>query len=79
LNRPKFTFSRARIGGLINKIRDDGVSVLASPCDILFTDNDDKMFYEVALECGAFLVTGNLRHFPNAPFILSAAQFLSRI
>jgi hypothetical protein len=35
------------------------------------------MFYEVARECNATLITGNKRHYPDAPFIKTAAEFLT--
>jgi hypothetical protein len=35
------------------------------------------MFYEAAKECGAILITGNIRHYPAEPFIKTAAEFLA--
>jgi putative PIN family toxin of toxin-antitoxin system len=78
LNRPQFAFSRAKVGEIINAIKDDGIEVIAGHCDLRFDDEDDKMFYEVAKECMAILITGNTRHFPDEPFILTAAEFLKR-
>lgn len=39
----------------------------------------DLPFYEVVIEKradDAFLVTGNLKHFPQKPFVVSARQML---
>ena len=39
----------------------------------------DLPFYEVVMEKSydkAYLVTGNLKHFPNEPFIVTARQML---
>jgi predicted nucleic acid-binding protein len=77
LNRPKFAFNRANTGSVINRIRNDGVAVIAGPCKISFQDEDDKMFYEVARECGATLITGNIHHYPEESFIKTAAEFLA--
>ena len=47
-------------------------------CEIL-PDIKDLPFYEVVLEKGeeeAYLVTGNLTHFPAKPFIVTAREFL---
>lgn len=77
LNRPKLAFGRAKIGSVLNRIRNDGIAVVATPCEMSFNDEDDRMFYEVARECGATLITGNLRHYPSEPFIKSAGEFLS--
>jgi putative PIN family toxin of toxin-antitoxin system len=76
LNRPRLAFNHARIGTIINRIRGDGIAVVAKPCGLSFTDEDDKMFYEAAKECAAILITGNIRHYPKEPFIKTAAEFL---
>ena len=36
----------------------------------------DKKFFEVAKFCGAILITGNLKHFPEDPQVMSVAAFL---
>jgi putative PIN family toxin of toxin-antitoxin system len=41
-----------------------------------FLHQEDKKFYEAAKHCGAYLVTGNLRHFPKEPHAVSPAEFL---
>ena len=77
LNRPQFAFKHTKIGGIINRIRKDGIAVVTKPCDIAFEDEDDRMFYEVAKECNATLITGNTRHYPAEPFVQTAAEFLA--
>ena len=44
----------------------------------MFVDEADKKFYEVAKFCGAVLVTGNLKHFPEDPLVMSVADFLEK-
>ena len=49
-----------------------------------FSDTDDKIFFEVALshlqdEDNTYLVTGNLKHFPIKPFIISPKQMIEII
>ena len=44
----------------------------------VFLDEADKKFYEVAKFCGAVLVTGNLKHFPKDPLVMSVTDFLDR-
>lgn len=42
----------------------------------------DLIFYEVVMEKrddDAYLVTGNLRHFPNKPFIVTPAEMMALI
>ncbi len=44
------------------------------------TDPDDTVFYEVVMEkrkeSDAYLVTGNTRHFPTKPFIVTPREML---
>ena len=54
----------------------DGISVIADAVDdILFTDESDKKFYEVAKFCNAPLVTRNLEHCPQEDFVKSVANY----
>jgi len=76
LKRPGFGFSEGGINSLLGWFESNGHSVVAKPSDIDFTDEADKMFYEVAKHCGAVLITGNLKHFPKDRKILNAADFL---
>ena len=40
-------------------------------------DEDDRVFYEVSLsQEDSFLVTGNLKHYPTSPCVITPAQFL---
>jgi len=76
LKRPKFTFSRVKINELLKSIRNDGMVIAVTPSEITFTDNSDRKFYDVAKACNGFLITGNLKHYPKEPFIITAAEFL---
>lgn len=76
LKRPKFGFSEAEIHALLDWIESYGYSVMPEPLNIAFVDQDDKKFYEVAKFCDAWLITGNKRHFPVEPKIVSATEFL---
>jgi putative PIN family toxin of toxin-antitoxin system len=76
LKRPKFHFAEWEVNDLLAQIEHHGHSVVAPPLPVAFTDEDDLKFYEVAKHCQATLVTGNLRHFPEEPLIVSVADFL---
>ena len=76
LSRSRFKFLKAEISSLINIIEAMGLSVVPVPLDVPFTDKEDKKFYEVAKYCGAKLITGNKKHFPDDPDIITAAKFL---
>ena len=41
-------------------------------------DEDDSVFYEVTLGMEeSFLVTGNLKHYPSSPRVISPTEFLN--
>ncbi len=78
LQRPKFRFQPSEINALLAWIKQSGRSVVPAPVDIPFVDEADRKFYEVAKYCGAILITGNLKHFPNDDAVMSVSNFLER-
>jgi hypothetical protein len=38
----------------------------------------DRKFYDVAKATDAILITGNTKHYPNEPFVLTPAAFVQR-
>ena len=53
-----------------------------APTDFTLPDADDRIFYDVAFahrDKSAYIVTGNIKHFPNVPFAISARNFLDLI
>ncbi len=76
LRRPKFAakIGNAAIERFFEIFRGTGVYVAAVPSRISFTDESDRRFYDVARAAGAFVATGNKKHFPNEPIIKSPAQ-----
>ena len=79
LSRPRFNFSDGEIDSLLEWIETSGRSIVADPINDPFIDESDKKFYEVAKFCGAILITGNLKHFPNDPQVMNVSSFLERI
>lgn len=77
LNRPKFKFSENDVRELVGFIEAVGVSVVPEPLNVEFVDEEDKKFYEVAKHCNAVLITGNTKHFPAEPLVMTVAEFLS--
>lgn len=78
LSRPKFGFTRSEINALLEVFSTFGQSVIAEPLETPFTDESDKKFYEVAKFCHAILITGNLKHYPAEPCVMSVSDFLNR-
>ena len=81
MNRDKFPFRKADIDWIISTFIDYGISLgRTAVSDEEFTDIDDIVFYEVALSKeDSFLVTGNIKHFPKKPFIVTPAEMLTII
>ncbi len=66
LARGKFSFDRELVDELITFLETAGSPTLAAPLAPALPDSGDQMFIEVAVASHAdFLVTGNLKHFPD--------------
>lgn len=79
LSRPKFKFSHDQIQRVLALIR-LGISLERTPSDFDFQDLDDAVFYEVALSKeDSYLVTGNLKHFPQVDKVVLPAEMLAII
>ena len=79
LRRPKFGFDESLIKVLLDAFEKFGVLIYPSDSGEILPDMKDLPFYEVVLECkdnSAYLVAGNIKHFPLKPFIVTPAQFL---
>lgn len=77
LNRSKFHFSPSTINQYLVIIREMGVPVERIHSNENFPDLDDAVFYEVALSKeDAYLVTGNTRHFPKSPIVVTPAEMM---
>ena len=77
LKRPKFGFDQIAVEQILEYIEKTGLAVIPKPLDIDAVDQDDKIFYEVAVHTGGYLVTGNARHFPEKETVVSAVEFLA--
>ncbi len=79
LRRPKFKFSPWEVDSLLAEIVSEGISVIApSIIDVPFVDESDRKFYEVAKFCGATLITGNMKHYPNDECVVTVAEFYEK-
>lgn len=78
LSRKKFTFSEDLIDSVLQIILADGLCLDRTPAqDELFPDPKDIVFYEISLSKeGSYLVTGNLRHFPQKSFVITPAEMV---
>ena len=79
LTRRKFGFSGRTIDYLLSAIEKYGLLVDPVPSGIILPDMKDLPFYEVVIEKrddGAYLVTGNIKHFPKVPFVVTPRELL---
>ena len=79
LHRKKFKFSDDSINILLSAIEQNGIFVFPNASGEILPDMKDLPFYEVVLEKqnkDAYLVTGNIKHFPQKPFVVTPNQLL---
>ena len=77
LHRMKFNVPEQLIKDAINHIMVNGVRGERVLSDDFFTDPKDVVFFEVALsKDDAYLVTGNIKHFPKKPIVVTPAEML---
>ena len=84
--RPKFSgkIDSANIQRFINLLRSIGTSYSPLPETTRlpqadFPDESDRIFYDTAVGSGSILISGNIKHFPKEPFIMSPSDFLKQI
>lgn len=82
LHRPKFGFDGELVLGLLSAIADRGILIDVSLDGIILTDMGDVPFYAVVMsqkEKNAYLVTGNIKHFPQQTFIVTPREMIDLI
>ncbi len=79
LLRPGFKFSQYDVINLIDMISKEGLSLLGLPSSMPFIDKSERKFFDIAKSANANLITGNKKHYPNEPFILSPAEFIGTL
>ncbi len=77
LSREHFRINYEEQKALFDYIRKNGIATERTTFNEIFRDESDRVFYKVALsEEESFLVTGNLKHYPVTPRVVSPAQML---
>lgn len=80
LHRPKFHLDEDNIKLLVGFIQKYGIHSDRIPFDGEMPDEKDRPFFEVSLSMeDSFLVTGNLKHFPATPKVITPAQMVSML
>ncbi len=82
LNREKFGFDKDRVNTILAELMSQAVMVSPIKTELKLHDPKDVCFYEAAAiykDLGVFLVTGNMKHFPECPFAVTPAQLKERL
>jgi predicted nucleic acid-binding protein len=77
LHSAKFGFSEKAVRHYLKTMKQAGVHSQRIASSEYFPDPKDVVFYEVALSKNdAYLVTGNKKHFPQTPIVVTPAEML---
>lgn len=79
LHYPKFKISEEQIDTFISTLRKFGIKADRTKVeDEVFPDPFDIPFYEIKMSVDdSYLVTGNLKHFPKKPFVISPVEMVN--
>ena len=73
----KYVFEDAYVEELVWAIKQRGIEMTPTGIHEGVKDEKDYVFYEVAIaKEDTYLVTGNLKHFPQSPIVVSPKEFL---
>ena len=83
ITRNKFNFSEASINEIVNRIKEKAIFIKKEQTLEDFIDKDDIVFFEIVMSArstmDAYLITGNMKHYPIRSYIVTPAQMLEII
>ena len=83
LGRPKFHLTSEIIDSVVDEMERLGLYIDADEIELNLPDPKDRIFYEVVMEErkseDAYLVTGNIKHFPSKPYVVTPRQMMDII
>ena len=83
LLRPKFHLTESIVNDIVNELISHAISISEEHLGIDLPDPKDRVFYEVTMQArkeeDAYLVMGNIKHFPIKPYIVTPRQMLDLI
>lgn len=83
ITRNKFNFSEASINEIVNRIKEKAIFIEKEQTLEDFIDKDDIVFFEIVMSArstmDAYLITGNMKHYPIRSYIVTPAQMLEII
>jgi len=79
LSRDKFGFSKDKQVAAIEMIIKNGIFIDPIESAVQLPDMDDIIFYDAAKSANAYLITGNIKHYPVDNIVMTPAQFLELV
>lgn len=83
LSRNEFELTEEMVTSFIDDISQRAIFLDRTPTNEHFIDLDDAVFYEVVMTVrekdNAYLITGNLKHYPRKPFVVTPREMLEII
>ena len=83
ITRNKFNFNSAVINGTMNIIKSKAIYLQKEQTLEDFIDKDDIVFFEIVMSArstmDAYLITGNMKHYPIRSYIVTPTQMLEII
>ena len=83
LMREKFHLTKEIVDDVIQALEDQGEYIDTDNMDYKLPDPKDVVFYAIVMEKrkeeDAYLVTGNIKHFPQVPFVVTPKEMLDII
>lgn len=78
LKRNKFKIQPSEVDSIIEIIKECGLAISRTPFPESMPDESDRVFFEITLTVEeSFLVTGNLKHYPKKPQVVTPAEFIT--
>ena len=82
LNRDKFGFNKELVKTVLTELENQAVMVNPTKTQKEMPDPKDVCFYETAAiyeNIGVFIVTGNMKHFPDCPCAVTPTQLKEKL
>lgn len=78
MKRPKFSdkISFDNVRRFVDLLRKIGIPFDPIPSSVKLIDESDRIFYDTAKGSNSFLISGNIKHYPKEPFILTPEAFI---
>ena len=81
--RDKFHLTKDIVDDVIQALEEQGEYIDTDNMDYVMPDPKDVVFYAIVVEKrkeeDAYLVTGNIKHFPQEPFVVTPKEMMDII